>query len=103
VAASHSRPHRTAVAPSPRPPTDYGGHAVSPPEERLGVARIQITMSDATPVGRFSRAHPEAQLVFTATQFLSPDRVLTEVEVFSRDQTDYTEEISRLPDVLGTV
>jgi predicted DNA binding protein len=60
-------------------------------------------MPEATPVGRFSRAHPEAELVFTATQFLAPERILTECQVFSRDQTDYTEEIARLPDVLSVI
>jgi predicted DNA binding protein len=103
VAASRSKSRPSATPRFSGAATAHGGRGESPAEERLAVARIRITMPEAAPIGRFSRGHPEVELVFTAAQFLSPDRVLTEVEILSRDPTDYTPEISRLPDVLSAI
>jgi HTH DNA binding domain len=72
-----------------------------PSEDRLAVARLRIAMPESTPVGRFSRAHPDTQLFFTATQILSPESVLTECEILGGAQVDYREEISGLPDVVS--
>lgn len=74
---------------------------LAPARDRLAVVRLRFALPPRTPLGPFSRAHPDLQAKITAEQDLPKGRHLAEAVVTAFVPEDFTEDIARQPGVVS--
>lgn len=75
--------------------------SVTRERERFAVVKIRFEIPHHLYLYQFSHAHPEILIELTATQELSENRVLAELELFESNPVDHTEEMQSLPGVIS--
>lgn len=86
---------------SPRARGAYSGLVERATSDPFSVVKLRFEIPHNVYMYPFSRAHPDALIVVTATQNLPGGRVLAEADVIESGPSDYTNELRGLPGVIS--